>query len=55
MTEKTWDEEMEAIESERDLELAPAASTNPNGPEDMPEDQPEEPEQEDDEDAGAEA
>lgn len=32
MTEKTFDEEIAAIEKEKDLELAPAPTTNPEGP-----------------------
>lgn len=34
VTEKTWEEELVAIEEEKELELVPATSTSPDGPED---------------------
>lgn len=38
LTEMTWEEELQAIEDEKELELVPPSSTNPNGPEDNPAD-----------------
>jgi hypothetical protein len=51
MTELTWDEELQKIEDEKALELAPPASTNPDGPADDP-DQVDDPDSPDD-DEGA--